>query len=89
MELDDKHNEQLENFKDFPNDQFTIEMWIKNMRETSSYNMHAFEWGREWDLVFKVLDDRWSPRLGEKVLGGSGTVGTHSQPQPPSHWSSN
>ena len=30
--------------------------------------MHAFEWGREWDLVFKVLDDRWSPRLGEKVL---------------------
>ena len=68
----------VENFKDFPTDQFTIEMWIKNMKavDDSDYNMHAFEWGREWDLVFKVLDDRWSPRLGEKVLGGSGTVGT-------------
>ena len=68
----------VENFKDFPTDQFTIEMWIKNMKavDDSNYNMHAFEWGREWDLVFKVLDDRWSPRLGEKVLGGSGTVGT-------------
>ena len=65
-------------FKDFPTEQFTIEMWIKNMKDNddSDYNMHAFEWGREWDLVFKVLDDRWSPRLGEKVLGGSGTVGT-------------
>ena len=44
----------VENFKDFPTDQFTIEMWIKNMQPTSTYNMHAFEWGREWDLVFKV-----------------------------------
>ena len=24
------------------------------MQPTSTYNMHAFEWGREWDLVFKV-----------------------------------
>ena len=38
--------------------------------------MHAFEWGREWDLVFKVLNDKWSPRLGEVVLAGSGSVGT-------------
>ena len=68
----------VKQFKDFPTKQFTIEMWIKNMKaaDDSDYNMHAFEWGREWDLVFKVLDDRWSPRLGEKVLGGSGTVGT-------------
>ena len=68
----------VKKFKDFPTKQFTIEMWIKNMKDVddSDYNMHAFEWGREWDLVFKVLDDRWSPRLGEKVLGGSGTVGT-------------
>ena len=68
----------VEQFNDFPTEQFTIEMWIKNMKglDDSDYNMHAFEWGREWDLVFKVLDDRWSPRLGEKVLGGSGTVGT-------------
>ena len=68
----------VEKFNDFPTEQFTIEMWIKNMKDLddSDYNMHAFEWGREWDLVFKVLDDRWSPRLGEKVLGGSGTVGT-------------
>ena len=68
----------VEQFNDFPTEQFTIEMWIKNMKDLddSDYNMHAFEWGREWDLVFKVLDDRWSPRLGEKVLGGSGTVGT-------------
>ena len=68
----------VEKFNDFPTEQFTIEMWIKNMKglDDSDYNMHAFEWGREWDLVFKVLDDRWSPRLGEKVLGGSGTVGT-------------
>ena len=68
----------VERFNDFPTKQFTIEMWIKNMKavDDSDYNMHAFEWGREWDLVFKVLDDRWSPRLGEKVLGGSGTVGT-------------
>ena len=36
--------------------------------------MHAFEWGREWDLVFKVKDDDWSPRLGEEEAG-SGTVG--------------
>ena len=68
----------VEKFNDFPTKQFTIEMWIKNMKDVddSDYNMHAFEWGREWDLVFKVLDDRWSPRLGEKVLGGTGTVGT-------------
>ena len=66
----------VKKFKDFPTDQFTIEMWIKNERTTSSYNMHAFEWGREWDLVFKVLNDKWSPRLGEVVLAGSGSVGT-------------
>ena len=68
----------VEQFNDFPTEQFTIEMWIKNMKDLddSDYNMHAFEWGREWDLVFKVKNDNWSPRLGEKVLGGSGTVGT-------------
>ena len=66
----------VENFKDFPTDQFTIEMWIKNMQPTSTYNMHAFEWGREWDLVFKVQNDNWSPRLGEVVLDDQGDVGT-------------
>ena len=67
----------VEKFKDFPTDQFTIEMWIKNKQTGSDYNMHAFEWGREWDLVFKVEDDDWSPRLGEVVLAGEGnTVGT-------------
>ena len=33
--------------------------------------------GVEWDLVFKVLDDDWSPRLGEVTLAGEGnSVGT-------------
>ncbi|MDC0416302.1 hypothetical protein OAM12_03470 [Candidatus Pelagibacter sp.] len=66
----------VEKFKDFPTKQFTIEMWIKNMQTTSTYNMHAFEWGRTWDLVFKVLNDEWSPRLGEVVLDNQGDVGT-------------
>lgn len=66
----------VERFKDFPTDQFTIEMWIKNKQPTASYNMHAFEWGREWDLVFKVLNDEWSPRLGEVTLDDQGDVGT-------------
>ena len=65
----------VEKFKDFPTDQFTIEMWIKNMQPTATYNMHAFEWGREWDLVFKVQNDSWSPRLGEVVLDNQGDVG--------------
>lgn len=63
-------------FKDFPNERFTIEMWIKNEQPTNTYNVHAFEWGREWDLVFKILNNNWSPRLGEVVLGGDGGVGT-------------
>jgi hypothetical protein len=65
----------VENFKDFPTDQFTIEMWIKNEQPTSTYNMHLFEWGREWDLVFKVQNDEWSPRLGEVVLDDQSDVG--------------
>ena len=44
--------------------------------DTSTYNMHAFEWGREWDLVFKVQNDEWSPRLGEVVLDDQEDVGT-------------
>ena len=66
----------VESFKDFPTSQFTIEMWVKNKQTTSTYNMHLFEWGRTWDLVFKVLNDDWSPRLGETTLAGSGSVGT-------------
>ena len=66
----------VENFKDFPTEQFTIEMWIKNKQPTSTYNMHLFEWGREWDLVFKVKNDEWSPRLGEVVLDDQSDVGT-------------
>ena len=68
----------VERFKDFPSDQFTIEMWIKNMQEDSdnTYNMHAFEYGRLWDLVFKIKNNDWSPRLGEVVLAGDGSVGT-------------
>ena len=68
----------VEQFKDFPSDQFTIEMWIKNMQEESdnTYNMHAFEYGRLWDLVFKIKNNDWSPRLGEVVLAGDGSVGT-------------
>ncbi|WP_440931171.1 LamG-like jellyroll fold domain-containing protein [Candidatus Pelagibacter sp.] len=73
---DDRSFALVEKFNDFPTDQFTIEMWIKNMQtETSTYNMHAFEWGREWDLVFKVQNDSWSPRLGEVVLDDQGDVG--------------
>ena len=73
---DDRSFALVEKFNDFPTDQFTIEMWIKNMQtETSTYNMHAFEWGREWDLVFKVQNDSWSPRLGEVVLDNQGDVG--------------
>ena len=66
----------VENFKDFPTEQFTIEMWIKNKQPISTYNMHLFEWGREWDLVFKVQNDGWSPRLGEVVLDDQSDVGT-------------
>ena len=66
----------VENFKDFPTEQFTIEMWIKNKQPTSTYNMHLFEWGRTWDLVFKVKNDEWSPRLGEVVLDDQSDVGT-------------
>ena len=65
----------VENFKDFPTEQFTIEMWIKNKQPTSSYDMHLFEWGRTWDLVFKVKNDEWSPRLGEVVLDDQSDVG--------------
>ena len=67
----------VEKFKDFPTDQFTIEMWIKNEQPTSTYNMHLFEWGRTWDLVFKVLNDDWSPTIWEKQhLPVVGSVGT-------------
>ncbi len=66
----------VENFKDFPNDQFTIEMWIQNKQPGSTYDMHAFEWGRTWDLVFKVKNDEWSPRLGEVVLDDQGDIGS-------------
>ena len=38
--------------------------------------MHAFEWGRTWDLVFKVKNDEWSPRLGEVVLDDQGDIGS-------------
>ena len=72
----------VDEFKDFPNDKFTIEMWIKNEQPTDTYNVHAFEWGREWDLVFKILNNNWSPRLGEVALGGAGGVGTPSSPTP-------
>ena len=70
----------VEKFKDFPTNKFTIEMWIKNTQPDSSYNMHLFEWGRTWDLVFKVKNDDWSPRLGEVTLDdqedADNTVGT-------------
>ena len=70
----------VRNFKDFPNEAFTIEMWVKNMHEDAdTYDMHAFEWGRRWDLVFKVRKNtnsnnqhQFSPRLGEVVLATSG-----------------
>ena len=66
----------VDEFYDFPSSKFTIEMWIKNEQPTDNYNVHAFEWGREWDLVFKILNNNWSPRLGEVTLGGAGGVGT-------------
>ena len=66
-------------FKDFPNSQFTVEMWIKNMHgDNDTYNMHAWEWGRTWDAVFKVwrktLSDQhsFSPRIGNVQLSTSG-----------------
>lgn len=74
----------VEDFKDFPNTQFTIEMWLRNMHEDDDiYDMHLFEWGRRYDLVFKVLkngsgtyaDHSFSPRLGEVVLDSGGDVG--------------
>lgn len=65
-------------FKDFPNTQFTVEMWIKNMhQDDDTYNMHAWEWGREWDVVFKVWrvnasdPHAFSPRLGNFELANS------------------
>ena len=70
----------VRNFRDFPNEVFTIEMWVKNMHaDEDTYDMHAFEWGRRWDLVFKVRKNansnnqhQFSPRLGEVVLATSG-----------------
>jgi hypothetical protein len=66
-------------FKDFPNTQFTVEMWLKNMHDDSdTYNMHAWEWGRTWDAVFKVWrknpsdEHSFSPRIGNVVLSTSG-----------------
>ena len=36
--------------------------------------MHAFEWGREWDLVFKVQNDRLVTKIGEVVLDDQGML---------------
>jgi hypothetical protein len=67
-------------FKDFPNTSFTVEMWIKNMHEDDdTYNMHAWEWGRTWDVVFKVWRSNisdphsFSPRIGNLQLPVEGT----------------
>ena len=35
----------VENFKDFPNEPVTIEMWIQNIQSGSTNDMNAFEWG--------------------------------------------
>ena len=41
----------VEKFKDFPTDQFTIEMWIKNEQPTSTYNMHLLS-GAELGILY-------------------------------------
>jgi hypothetical protein len=62
----------IRKFKDFPSDQFTVEAWFKNVRgETEEYDQHLWEWGRLWDVVFKVRrndasgnNHQFSPRIG-------------------------
>ena len=60
-------------FKDFPEDQFTVEMWVYNDKDDVNYNMHAWEYGRYWDVVLKVInnnsyDHKYSPRIGAYEL---------------------
>ena len=72
----------VENFKDFPSSEFTIEFWFKNVQEaTDTYDMNIFEFGRSQDLVFKVEDDDnaaadiiWSPRMGEDTIAADETT---------------
>ena len=66
----------VERFKDFPTKQFTIEMWINNKQPTKNYNTHLFEFGRTGDAAFKVKNDKWSPILVNKKLGGDAGVAT-------------
>ena len=62
----------IRKFQDFPNEQFTVEAWFKNVRgETETYDQHLWEWGRLWDVVFKVRrntasgnNHQFSPRIG-------------------------
>lgn len=62
----------IRKFRDFPNNQFTVEAWFKNKRgDTDTYDQHLWEWGRLWDVVFKVRrntasgnNHQFSPRIG-------------------------
>ena len=69
----------VRSFRDFPSNQFTVEMWLKNMHaDDDTYNMHAWEWGRTWDVVFKVWRQlaanphSFSPRIGNVELSSTG-----------------
>jgi len=69
----------IRSFRDFPSNQFTVEMWLKNMHaDDDTYNMHAWEWGRTWDVVFKVWRQNiinphsFSPRIGNVELSSTG-----------------
>ena len=66
----------VEPFYDFPDKQFTIEWWMKDKNAFSNRDTQIWEWGRRRDLVFKIKNDKWNPRMNQTNLVNDGqTVG--------------
>ena len=66
----------VEPFYDFPDRRFTIEWWMKDKNAFSNRDTQIWEWGRRRDLVFKIKNDKWNPRMNQTQLVRDGeTVG--------------
>ena len=66
----------VEPFYDFPDRRFTIEWWMKDKNAFSNRDTQIWEWGRRRDLVFKIKNDEWNPRMNQTNLVNDGqTVG--------------
>ena len=66
----------VEPFYDFPDRRFTIEWWMKDKNAFSNRDTQIWEWGRRRDLVFKIKNDKWNPRMNQTLLVRDGeTVG--------------